>query len=71
MIHPSAIAESIVAPTLFRLEFLHRLDPNRTLREMNKMRLDGYKIVRYSTGMLDFLPAAIPYFIPLVMPLSV
>ena len=30
MIHASAIAESIVAPTLFRPEFLHSLDPKRT-----------------------------------------
>ena len=28
MIHTSAIAESIVAPTLFRPEFSHSLDPN-------------------------------------------
>ncbi len=27
MIHESAIAESIVAPTLFRPEFSHSLDP--------------------------------------------
>ncbi len=31
MIHASAIAESIVAPTLFRPEFLHSLDPKETL----------------------------------------
>ena len=31
MIHALAIAESIVAPTLFRPEFLHSLDPKRTL----------------------------------------
>ena len=31
MIHASAIAESIVAPTLFRPEFSHRLDPLRKL----------------------------------------
>ena len=30
MVHASAIAESIVAPTLFRPEFLHSLDPKRT-----------------------------------------
>ncbi len=30
MIHASAIAESIVAPTLFRPGFSHRLDPKRT-----------------------------------------
>lgn len=30
MIRALAIAESIVAPKLFRLEFLHRLDPKRT-----------------------------------------
>jgi len=29
MIHASAIAESIVAPTLLRPEFLHRLGQNR------------------------------------------
>ncbi len=29
MVHASAIAESIVAPTLFRPEFLHSLDPKR------------------------------------------
>ncbi len=32
MIHASAIAESIVAPTLFRPEFLHSLDPIQTSR---------------------------------------
>ena len=31
MIHASAIAESIVAPTLFRPAFLHSLDPQLTL----------------------------------------
>ncbi len=31
MIHASAIAESIMAPTLFRPEFSHSLDPERTL----------------------------------------
>ena len=30
MIYASAITESIVAPTLFRPEFLHNLDPMRT-----------------------------------------
>ncbi len=30
MIHASAIAESIVAPTLFRPEFSHSLDPKQT-----------------------------------------
>ncbi len=30
MIHASAIAESIVAPTLFRPEFSHSQDPERT-----------------------------------------
>jgi hypothetical protein len=30
MIHASAIAESIVAPTIFRPEFSHSLDPKRT-----------------------------------------
>ena len=32
MIHASAIAESIVAPTLFRPEFLHSLDPQQKSR---------------------------------------
>ncbi len=31
MIHAAVIAESIVAPTLFRPAFLHSLDPKRTL----------------------------------------
>ena len=31
MIHASSIAKSIVAPTLFRPEFSHSLDPKRTL----------------------------------------
>ncbi len=30
MIHANAIAESIVAPTLFRPEFSHSLDPEQT-----------------------------------------
>ncbi len=30
MIHASAIAESIIAPTLFRPEFSHSLDPKET-----------------------------------------
>ncbi len=30
MIHASDIAESVVAPTLFRPEFSHSLDPKRT-----------------------------------------
>ncbi len=29
MIHATAIAESIIAPTLFRLAFSHSLDPFR------------------------------------------
>ena len=32
MIHASAIAESIIAPTLFRPAFSHSLDPKRTLK---------------------------------------
>ncbi len=40
MFHASAIAESIVAPTLFRPEFSHSLDPLRTF----------YWIVRFSRG---------------------
>ncbi len=31
LIRGSAIADSLVAPTLFRLEFSHILDPERTL----------------------------------------
>ncbi len=34
MIHASAIAESIVAPMLFRPEFSHSLDPTRTFGAM-------------------------------------
>ena len=60
MIHDPAIADSIVAPTLFRPEFSHSLDPERkfmawpreveqgsltTLRE--KLIKIGAKIVRH------------------------
>ena len=34
MSHAFAIAESIVAPTLFRPEFSHSLDPTRTFRRV-------------------------------------
>ncbi len=37
MIHASAIAESIVAPTLFRPEFLHSLGQDRTLAVLTEL----------------------------------
>ena len=42
MIHASAIAESIVAPTLFRPEFLHSLGQKQTLMAVvNYVRFQG------------------------------
>ena len=38
MIHVSAIAESIVAPSLLRSEFSHSLDPKRTFRLVSPIR---------------------------------
>ena len=43
MIHASAIAESIVAPTLFRPEFSHSLSHKRTFHN-KKIRIDGSPI---------------------------
>jgi len=43
MIHASAIAESIVAPTLFQPEFLHTLGQNRKSAETERMSVPGVK----------------------------
>ncbi len=49
MIHAFAIAESIVAPTLFRPEFLHSLDPLQksmkivlSVDAFGNLRMSGY-----------------------------
>ena len=41
MIHGSAIAESIVAPTLFRPTFSHSLDPKRTSDELKSTAVEN------------------------------
>ena len=43
MTHASAIAESNVAPTLFRHEFLHSLDPKATLRLRGPAKATGWQ----------------------------
>ena len=50
MIHASAIAESIVAPTLFRPEFLHGLGHNRKSAKVVGMSAFG------GTAEVDFEP---------------
>jgi hypothetical protein len=46
MIYAFAIAETIVAPTLFRPEFLHSLDPTRTLQRSQISGLDYFLTAR-------------------------
>ena len=48
MIHACAIAESNVAPTLFRPEFLHSLDPEQKLVSLGeKLTKIGAKVIRH------------------------
>ncbi len=53
MIHAFAIAESIVAPTLFRPEFLHSLGQQRKSAEATEMSAFGGK-ADLNFGRLDF-----------------
>jgi hypothetical protein len=50
MIRAFAIAESIVAPKLFRPEFLHSLDPERTLMTCSGMGSRHLPVISLSTA---------------------
>ncbi len=45
MVHASAIAESIIAPTLFRPEFSHGLDPKAASKRSGNTETDNVHAV--------------------------